>query len=284
MYIIEDMNKKNKMYFLRVGIFLSVLLLCVFPAIAETLSNDIGKYYESEKLPYRVSIFPIFNAADADFTFVKDNSVKNGYVARLDARTSGLLKALPFGQVRQVLTSHMILSPDHKRLISRRFENVIYRNGRESRRIISEFDYQKKTSSWTKYKEGKLNSQGTKEFPKEKYYDDPLCAFYNLRFGVYGDFEKGKKMTVSVLPQNKEKTITLNFASQKELNERKRTEKEYAAREYMVIVNASDEVFQNRSGKIEIWFSKDRIPLEASVRGVLYVGNVRGYLQQDKLK
>jgi hypothetical protein len=262
-------------------IFLSLIMMFWGPIHAAEYNNhhNVGSHFLNESLAYNVSFFPFPKAAGANFSFKPEPGVKEGYVATLDAKVSSLVKLLLFRNMSQKIVSHVVLSPDGKRLVSRKFENITIRGGKVYRQLITEYDYENHTVNWQKWKKGKLTAKGTHPIPEGVYYDDPLCAFYNMRFGVYGPVEPGKIIDVKTCPDKKEKRIRLYIANKQETLVRKRQEKEYANREYLVKIQMDDDLFESRDGDIEIWFDKNNIPLEAVVRGVILLGDVRGQLK-----
>jgi hypothetical protein len=263
-----------------------LLLISIWAVTAWGVSHphhtNIGEKFLGEHLKYKVSLFPLANIAEADFYFQQDPGVKNGYVVTLHAKTMGIIKFLFFQKIEQVLVAHLITSPDGKRLISQSFVNKTVREDVVAREIRTDFDYDKKQVHWQVFKKGILKEQGVVAIPDNKYYDDPLCACYNLRGGAYGAFQKGRTIDVSTLPIKREKRIRLAIASEKQTQFRARPEREYARREYLVNVNTEEDIFESKKGNIEIWFSKDLVPVEATVWGVAFVGTVRGYLMDPE--
>lgn len=266
--------------FLSLSLFV-LILLAGAPGYSVEYQNhrNIGSHFDGESLKYSVSFFPFPNAAKAEFSFKPDPTVKHGYVATLEAKVSKLIRILLFRNMSQKIISHVIVSPDGKRLISQKFENITIRSGKISRQLITEYDYEKRLVNWQKWKKGKLVGHGTHPIPEGVYYDDPLCAFYNLRFGVYSPVEPGKIVDVKTCPDKKEKRIRLNIASIEEAQNRLRKETEYANRQFLVKIRMDDDLFESRDGNIEVWFDKELVPLEAVVRGVLLFGDVRGQLR-----
>lgn len=241
----------------------------------------IGTHFDGEKLHYNLSLFPFFHAADAEITFAKDPAVKNGYIAQLEAHTNGLIKFLT-AQRRDNYISHMVLTDDGKRLRSAKFEKIQRQSGRQDKRTETSFDYVNKVVCWKTWKGDELTGEGTQPIPENTVYDDPLVAFYNFRYGVYGDIEKGKPFDVNTLPTKRQAKLEMQVASEKETEKENRSHK--SQREYLVKVMLDQDLFGQKKGDLEFWLSKDYVPTEGVVKGVLFLGDIHGVLRPTKPK
>lgn len=97
---------------------------------------------------------------------------------------------------REVYRSMMGTINNGQRLIPLRFEeNSII--GKWFRKKTTVYDYAARKVSIEIEKEGEKNREEL-EIPLGIVYDDPVTAFYNFRFGVYGKVEPGKGKRRSV--------------------------------------------------------------------------------------
>ena len=250
------------------------------PSASETARKKIGYHFINEKLHYTLSFFPFIHAADADFTFSKDSEVKNGYIAELNAHTTGIIKFFT-AQRRGRFISHMVMAEDGKRLKSVRFEKIMQDGGKQTKRVETEFDYAKNLITWKTWKGTELSDEGSSAMTENTICDDPLSAFYNFRYGVYGNIEKGKPIDIAAVPTKREAKLELQVASEEETQKENNVNTRKSQREYLVRVLMDKEMFEQKKGNIELWFSKDFVPLECVVKGVLFFGDIRGVLRPN---
>jgi hypothetical protein len=76
--------------------------------------------------------------------------------------------------------------------------------------------------TWKKWKRGKLRDSGELKMEPGIFYDGPLTAFYNFRFGVYGPIGEGREYWIKTFPKssNKEVDIYLRLATKSEFKRR----------------------------------------------------------------
>lgn len=241
----------------------------------------IGAHFNGEKLHYNLGFFTFFHAADAEITFSKDPAVKDGYIAQLEAHTNGIIKFLTF-QRRDNYISHMVLMDNGKRLRSAKFEKIQRQFGRKEKRTETIFDYENKIVHWKTWKGDELTGEGTHPIPDNTVYDDPLAAFYNFRYGVYGEIEKGKPFNVNTLPTKRQAKLEMQIASEEETLKKNSSSSRKSQREYLVKVMLDQDLFDQKKGDIELWLSKDYVPVEGVVKGVLLLGDIHGVLRPSK--
>ncbi|MDI6784898.1 MAG: DUF3108 domain-containing protein, partial [bacterium] len=218
-------------------------------------TKTIGQTFDGEELFYDISFFPVPNAAYGKFRFEK-NQHASGYIITLEARTRHLLRILTLMR-KDLYRSYVEEVDGGKRLRSYRFEKEVSYLGK-TRRNITFADYSTHKLSWKSWERGKLIKEGEQDILPGKLLDDPLVAFYNLRYGVYGTIDYGKTIKIDTIPaREKSAEITINIASEETAQkERKRllTQKE---RDYYLNVVLTKETFNTKSGKIKIWLSKE---------------------------
>lgn len=248
---------------------------------SENIEKYIGAYFDGESLEYVLSFLLFFNVAEAEITFQKDTTIKNGYIAELKAHTTGIISFLT-SKRKEYVRSQMILSDDGSKLLSYRFEKISKRSGRKPRRRVTEFDYDNMMISWKIWNGDELAAEGSRPIPENIYYADPLCAFYNFRFGVYGDIQNGKSIDVKTVSTRQDTVLHVNIASKEETNKQLHSASKISPREYLVNVITDKDLFDSKNGEIELWLSDDFIPLEVIVKDVAVIGDVRGVLRQKK--
>jgi hypothetical protein len=110
-------------------------------------------------------------------------------------------------------------------------------------------------------------------------YDDPMTAFYNFRFGVYGKIEPGKIFTIHTVPRKEgPRPIRLTVASKKEEEQRRSKENEKEGKDIFIKVRLDKEFVGSVHGDVEVWFTKDIVPMTGVAKDVFFYGDIRGRL------
>ncbi|MFB3895900.1 MAG: DUF3108 domain-containing protein [bacterium] len=277
--------------YLILGCLCSLLLITIVPGFTANepvaIPKTIGQTFEGEQLFYDVSFLVIPNAAWGKFTFEK-NQNGPGYIITLEARTRHILRLLTLMR-KDLYRSYVEEIDGGKRLRSYRFEKETTYFGK-TRRTITFADYTTHKLITKSWKYGKLYKDESIEYPNHKIFDDPLVAFYNLRYGVYGKIDFDKNITIDSIPiNNKMSTIAIDIASgQVTEKERKKLVKQ-THRDLLLYVQLGKEVFDTKKGKIQIWLSKEHEnghgrmrPMYVLVEDVTLLGDVSGVLNEKK--
>lgn len=259
------------------------------PSQSISTPKTIGQTFDGEELFYNISFFPFPNAAWGEIQFQK-NPARNGYIITLEAKTRYLIRIFTLMR-KDIYRSYVEEVDGGKRLRAYRFEKEVSRLGKTTRKITTA-DYITNTLHWEKWESGNRTATGEQSFPATGKLDDPLVAFYNLRYGVYGQVDYGKTILVDSIPTGKHSgAIKIEVASE-EITARER--KDFAnpkGRDYLLNAGLDKEMFETAHGKIRIWLAKDnwggygpKTPTYGVVKGVLLLGDVTGILKPKKEK
>ncbi|MBI5809718.1 MAG: hypothetical protein HZB21_00785 [Deltaproteobacteria bacterium] len=145
-------------------------------------------------------------------------------------------------------------------------------------KTLTLIDYDKRLMSWTGWKDGVEDKKGELNLLHGTYPDDPLCAFYNMRFGVYGPISEGKEFRIPTFPKEDHVPEIYMRVATKEEKDRRAPDKNPAA-DFLADVTIDPELFA-AGGGIEILFSSDLVPIEAVAKDVALFGDVRGKLKK----
>ncbi len=260
----------------------SYIVLCLallLTALCDVEAASIGESFSGETYRYRLSFWLFDDVARAEVRLEKKGSY---YVATLEARTKGFIDFIRHRE--DSYTAIMEEVDGGRRFRTLRFEKNV-RIGKKSKRTITMLDHEAGVIRWEKWRRGKKVREGTLSIPPETTYDCPLTAFYNFRFGVYGDVKKGGKYHIKTLPKEdgKEIDIHLRILTDGESKRRLKKKKNPLPDEYYLAdAKIPKKLFDSRSGKIEILFDEGLIPLLAVAKDVIFFGDVRGTLiKQD---
>lgn len=261
-----------KSWFLLKSLLLFPLFFPVNPLAAETPVRPIGEYYQGEVLKYDVDFWIFNRVAEGIATF---RSLGGGrYEAFHEGKTLGLV-GLVTRYRQDVYRSVMSTINNGRRLVPLHFqEDVVI--GSTIRKRTTVFDYAaRKVTIDTQKEDG--NSREEVEIPFGTLYDDPMTAFYNFRFGVYGKVEPGKIFTIRTVPRKESpKPIRLAVAPKKEEDQRRSEENEKEGKDFLIKVYLDKEFVGSLSGEVEVWFTKDIVPLTGVAKDVFFYGDIRG--------
>lgn len=242
-------------------------------ATVTSAAKGIGDTFEGEELVYDMGFWIFRKIAKGRFKLTKEPD--GTYKAVLSASTKGRF----FRSTKSTFTAYIRESADKKRFITSRFEKYSKKRG-TIKKVVKEIDHEKGILKITKWKNGKFRSAQEIEIPEGAIYDDPLAAFYNLRFGVYGALEKDGKYLITTFPEKgKEVKIKAYTANKKVLKRGIRKRKNNAA----LLINAQldKELFDSSSGKVELFFDEKLIPIDVVAKNVLLFGDIYAKLRRD---
>jgi len=234
--------------------------------------DSIGEFFTGEVLRYEVGFWLIdpVGGGVADF-----RNLGNGrYMVYHLGKAEGFVGWLTSYR-REIYRSTMSTINNGKRLIPHKFEEYS---------VIGEW-YRKKTTTYN-YAARKVITEGEKEgkplgreeieIPPGALYDDPVTAFYNLRFGVYGKVEPGREFLLNTLPSKRPEIIRIKVASREETERRRAEEKIKTGKDLLIQILIDREMWGRKKGELEIWFNRDLIPISGVVKDIPFFGNVRG--------
>ena len=241
--------------------------------------GSIVNNFQGEELCYRISVLWIKQAAIGRVFFEK---VEGGqlYRATLEGKATGIIGWLTRYR-RDTYTSYMELIDGGRRLRPLRFEEDIVSGGKIRRKIIL-FDYGKGKLIKRRMNRRGVFIQSEGKIPGGVIYDDFLTAFYNFRWGVYGNIQRGKRYRVRTLPKAGISTIDVEIATKEEEMRMRQGEGNKGCREYYVTVFLDKEITRSRTGRVNGWISKNLVPIEGTIEDVVFVGDVRGVLIDER--
>ncbi|MDH4264657.1 MAG: DUF3108 domain-containing protein [Deltaproteobacteria bacterium] len=252
-----------------------LFLFFLLPGISrgENTADPIGQGFSGEVLEYKVGFWIFFPVGGgmADF-----RNLGNGkYMVFHEGKADGLMGWLTRYR-REVYRSMMGTINNGQRLIPLRFEeNSII--GKWFRKKTTVYDYAARKVSIEIEKEGEKNREEL-EIPLGIVYDDPVTAFYNFRFGVYGKVEPGKEFILRTLPRKGEETIRLRVASKEETAIKRAEETDKSGKEFFVRILLNREMWGRKKGELEIWFNRELVPISGVVKDIRFFGDVKGKL------
>jgi hypothetical protein len=266
--------------------FLAVLCFCFSPSFASAFDNSsasdkrpgvssIGDAFVNEELAYDIGFWFFQGVAESRLVLKEDGPGR--YVATFSARTNGVLDSI-LKHRRDRYIARLRLSEDGKRFLTDSFEKEVEIEGKGIRRSVHKVDYAARTVSSRSWGGGKPEKNSVEKIPAGMYTDDPLGAFYNFRFGVYGGIAEGKRYKIMTLPkEDRIPEIAIRVVSEKEL--RKRGKKGTKA-DLLADAKIDKELFGSSNGDIEIFFTKDMLPVQAIAKGIILFGDVKGKLRE----
>lgn len=262
---------------------LTVFLLAVLclPSSFAAASDDrpdtssIGDAFVNEELAYDIGFW--FFKGVAESTLVLKEDGPRRYVATFSARTNGVLDSI-LKHRRDRYIARLRLSEDGKRFLTDSFEKEVEIEGKGIRRSIHKVDYDARTVTSRSWGGGRPEKNSVEKIPAGMYTDDPLAAFYNFRFGVYGGIAEGKHYKIMTFPkEDRIPEISIRIVPEKEL--RKRGKKGSKA-DLLADAKIDKELFGSKNGDIEIFFTKDMLPVQAIAKGIILFGDVKGKLRE----
>jgi hypothetical protein len=255
---------------------LGLFLFSLLPGISwgENTADPIGQRFSGEIIKYEVGFwifFPVGGGA-ADFR----NMGHGKYMVTHEGQAQGFVGWLTSYR-REVYRSTMGTINNGQRLIPLRFEehSII---GEWFRKKTTVYDYAARKVFMEVEKEGEKSREEI-EIPLGAVYDDPVTAFYNFRSGAYGKVEPGREYLVQTLPdKGKKEEIRLIVASREETESMRAKETDKAGKDLFVRILLEREMWGKKRGELEIWFSKDLVPISGVVKDIRFFGDIRGKL------
>lgn len=258
------------------SLLLPLLLWYIFSATAWAEEKpDIGQYFDGERMEYNISYWFLDKAAYGYMEFKKIQEDPLRYEVVLSAETRGVAGVLTLFQ-RNMYRSVLEVIEDGKKLRSLSFEKQVLKKGWADR-SFHEFDYKNNTYKKSTYENGYLKEFKDAPIPAGVIYEDALSAFFNLRYGSYGEPQKGKIYMIRTYPANGIDFFKVEVA-RPEAEAQKRKLRNIAYVDWLAILTVPKELFGTGEGIIEAWLSKELVPLVITVENVLFFGDMRGTL------
>jgi len=267
--------------------FLGLPLLSLFPIhVRETKAtstsppkndgrNSIAQFFKGEDLVYEIGVWLFKRVALGKLSF-KETEKKDHYMAMIQAETLGILGWVARYRV-DTYRSVMEEIDGGGRFRSLSFEEDV-KIGNKIRKKIHLFDYQNRKWTQMKRKKDGTMEKTVEDIPQGMVYDDFITAFYNFRYGVYGEIERGKKYVVATFPRKGSTSYELRVAGKEEEEGRKKSEKFKEGKDFYVKLFLDPEITHSKEGLIEGWLSKELYPIEGTIKDVILFGDVKGTL------
>ncbi len=237
---------------------------------------SIGEAFEGEEFTYRIGFWVFDDVAVGSISLRKDPG--GDYIAVLTAQTTGIVGWLLRNR-KDTYTARLRMIDGGRRFVTRIFEKSVDIGGRV-RRGITILDYERGMLTWRSWGGGKEPKAGEDRIPPGVFYDGPLTAFYNFRYGVYGPVEEGRRYTIKTFPKKGVSDIYVRIATKEEM--KRRLTGGRTPGDFLADVKIDRELFGSQSGEIEIIFTKDMVPVEAVAKDIIFFGDVRGVLVGEK--
>jgi hypothetical protein len=244
---------------------------------AGVAASTIGERFTGEVLDYRIGFWVLENVAVGKFQLEKD--LDGTYIATLTAQTTGALGW--FLRYRRDTYTARLEEVEG----GARFRTVIFEKnvniGGKVKRSITELDHENGTMRWKVWKRGMLRERDELEMEPGLYYDGPITAFYNFRHGVYGPIEEGSEYNIKTFPKsrNRQVNIYLRLATKSEIQDHLGEKAPLSG--YFAFVKVDKDLFDSKTGNIEMIFSDEMMLLEGVAKDVLFFGDVSGELVED---
>ncbi len=251
-----------------------VFLLLAGPRDSAGVQPDgsIGDRFTGEALRYEVGFWLIdpVGGGVADFQNLGHGRYRVYHVGKAEGVVGWLTSYR-----REIYRSTMTTINDGKRLIPLKFEeySVI---GEWYRNKTTTYDYPGRRVIIEMEKQGKPMKREEMEIPMGVLYDDPVTAFYNLRFGVYGKVEPGKEFILRTLPRKGHEIIRIQVATKEEAERARASEKVKTGKDFLIRILLDREMWGRKKGELEIWFNRDLIPISGVVKDIPWFGDIRG--------
>lgn len=233
---------------------------------------NIGELFDGEELIYNIGFWLFKKAAIGKIGLKRKED--GGYIAVLQAETLGVIGWVTRYR-KDVYIAHMEEAEGGKRFITSVFDKTVI-IGDTTKRTATYLDYKKRIMVWKKWKGDKLEEDKQEEIPPDNIYDDPLAAFYNFRFGTYGNIEEGREYRITTFPKKDVKTMYVRVATKDEKNQRIHSDPDDV--DYLADIIIDKELFGSQTGKIEAFFTKELIPMGGIVKDMIFFGDVTGTL------
>ena len=240
--------------------------------------KSIGERFVGEELDYKIGFWVLSNVARGHVTVERES--EKIYVVTFSAKTTGVAKWLRKRKDTYIERLEEIDGGRRFRTLSLEEHSKI---GAKKRKTITVLDHDKGIMVWTKWKNGKLRRSEALVIPDGKSYDGPFTAFYNFRYGMYGDIVHDKEYLVKTFPKRQDAELDIYIHLLDVERSKKRIKKWHLKKAdakggYMADVRLDKELFDSKSGDIEMFFTSEMVPLKAVAKDIMLFGDVRATL------
>jgi Protein of unknown function (DUF3108) len=256
------------------ALFLFLFLFWTGNSFPAGMGDPIGERFHGEVLKYDIGFWIFTRVGEGEAIFQRSGNGR--YLAYHEGKTLGLVGWISRYR-RDFYRSMMGTINNGKRLIPLRFEEEVM-IGKKIRKRITTFNYNARRVLVETLNEEKITREKI-EIPSGVIYDDPMTAFYNFRFGVYGKVEPGKEFSIPTVPRGgSQKVIRLVVASKEEAGKKRSEEAEKERKDLFITVRLGKELVGSLQGLVETWFSADIVPVSGVAKDVFFWGDITGKL------
>ena len=240
----------------------------------------IGKYdnflpegkitrFIGETLYYDISFLWFKNAASAKVSFFEENG---NFFSVLEASTKGFVGFFTSYRKHFYKTEFEILD-NGKKLRPKTFLRQVT-IGSQVETTHHKFDYVTRSHSWAVHVNEDQVETGQNEIPPGKDFNDILTSFYNVRNGVYGKLEKGRKFKIKTVPEKGHDEISVHIWSEQDQEQFRVAEEREKNDELLFNIIVPKEIFKTKTGELQAWISKHYVPIETTVRDYILLGDL----------
>ena len=225
--------------------------------------------FAGETLYYDISFLWFKNAASAKVSFFEE---QGNYFSVLEASTTGFIGFFTSYRKHFYKTEFEIID-NGKKLRPKTFLRQVT-IGSQVETTRHKFDYDNQSHSWQVHVDEDLVETGQNEIPPGSAFNDILTSFYNVRNGVYGKLEKGRKFKIRTIPEKGHDEISVHIWSERD-QERFRIEEEREKRDELLFnIIVPKEIFKTKTGELRAWISKHYVPVETTVKDYILLGDL----------
>jgi len=252
-----------------------LLLLGIFVTFEDSFSQErnkqIGERFGGEDIQYEVG-FWIFPAVGKGLAHFYDLG-REKFLITHEGQAQGLAGWLTSYR-KEVHRAWMEAINQGTRFIPLRMEeeSII---GDWVRKKTTLYDYSARKIFMEIRKEGETNREVV-EIPQGVYYENPITAFYNFRYGVYGKVEPGREFIIRTVPGKGKGIFRITVASAKDAALRRDSDPQKKGKELLVRIHLEQEFLGSPRGEIEAWFDRELNPVSGMIKKVRFFGDIKG--------
>jgi hypothetical protein len=241
----------------------------------EEMKKQIGERFGGEDVRYEAGfwVFPALGGGTARFYDLGDNR----FLVTHEGQAKGVAGWLSRNR-KEIFRAWMGAAEQGSRLVPLRLEeeSVI---GDWVRRKTTVYDYSARKVLMETTKDGEV-SRETVEIPPGVYYDNPMTAYYNFRYEVYGKAAPGREFVIRTVPRKGPGFFRVAVAPEKEAARIREEDPEKKGKDLLVRIFLEQEFLGSPKGEIEVWFDRELNPVSGMVRKVKFIGDVKGRITQ----
>ena len=237
--------------------------------------KSIGERFDGEELDFKISFWIFSSVARGHLTMEKES--EGIYVVTFSAKTTGVARWLRKRKDKYIERIEELDGGRRFRTLSLEEHSKI---GSKKRKTITTIDHKEGVMSWTKWKNDKFRKTESLVIPEGRNYDGPFTAFYNFRYGAYGDITHDKEYLVKTFPKHQDDELDiyirlLNAGDSAKRIKKWRIKEADAEGGYMSAIKLDKELFDSKSGDIDMFFNSEMIPVKSVAKDIMLFGDVR---------